>query len=443
MSIDEALLHASWNSTVDASLLQPGLRVLIDVDPENRVAESNEADNTFPPDGAPVTLDVRSVAPVRVRLVPVIQAIRGDTGRVSDANKEQFVSPMSRMFPVSKVDADIREPYTYVGDELRAGGTNWLRLLSEINAVRVAEASGRIYYGVVRVDYTSGTAGLGYIGVPTAIGWDHQPSAAEVLAHEVGHNFGRLHAPCGGPSGVDDQYPYAGARIGVFGFDVVDGTLKLPVLRDLMSYCDPPWISDYTYRGIMNFRAVNPMGSAQPSGTPSRGLLIWGRIESGRLVLEPGFEVDAPAALPASNGPNLIEGFGPAGESLFSIAFSGDRVADSPDPGDETFAFVVPLSRLRGASLHRLRLSAAGRQLEYRGQGGRVAPASARRIAPGLVRLTWSAATSAGALIRDARTGRILSLARGGSVDLRTTSDEFDVTLSDGVASVRSRIRPR
>jgi hypothetical protein len=49
-----------------------------------------------------------------------------------------------------------------------------------------------------------------------------------------------------------------------------------------------------------------------------RGLLVWGRIDQGRVILEPAFDVDAPASLPRG-GSHKLEGFGAAGESLFSM----------------------------------------------------------------------------------------------------------------------------
>jgi len=442
-TIDEASLGASWNAQLSGALLQPGLRMLVDVDPTNAVVEGTETDNMLPANGSPGGLDVRTVSPLNVRLVPIIQAARGDTGRVDESNKADFILPLQRMFPVAAIDADIRAPYTFNGSELGSSGANWITLLSELNAVRIAEASGRMYYGVVRVGYSSGAAGLGYIGLPAAMGWDYQPSGAEVMAHELGHNFGRLHAPCGGPSQVDGAYPYSGANIGVFGYDIYSGQAKAPVLRDLMSYCDPPWISDYTYKAILNFRATYyPMIASAQTGATQRGLLVWGRIEQGRLVLEPGFEVDAPASLPARSGPHRIEGLGASGQTLFSLAFAGDRIADSQDPGDQTFAFVVPLSQLRGVGLDRIRLSALGRQVEQRGSGGGAIP-SAVRTAQGRIRVSWNAQAARMALIRDARSGQILSFGRGGAVDLPAASDDLDITLSDGVKSVRSRIRPK
>jgi peptidase M66-like protein len=442
-AIDEATLGSSWNAQLSGSFMQPGMRMLLDVDPTNAITEANESDNHFPAGGTPVALDVRVVAPLNVTIVPVIQVARGDTARVSEANKANFILPMQRMFPVATVNAEIRTPYTYSGAELQSGGGNWIGLLSEINAVRVAEATGSMYYGMVRVGYNSGVAGLGYIGVPAALGWDHQPSGTEVMAHELGHNFGRLHAPCGNPAGVDGAFPYQAAQISMFGYDIFSGQLKSSTLRDLMSYCDPPWISDYTYNGILNFRASNPMVvSARTAGATKKGLLVWGRIEQGRLVLEPSIEVDAPPTLPARGGSHRVEGFGPSGETLFSLSFNGDRVADAPDPNDQTFAFVVPMSQLRGVALNHLRFSALGRQVEQRGSGGGAVPA-AQRSAPGRVRVSWNAASARVALVRDARNGQILTIARGGVVELQTPSDDLEITVSDGVKSTKSRIRPK
>jgi hypothetical protein len=442
--LDEGILSGSWNTTLSPSFLQPGYRLLVDVDPTNAVAEPDENDNQYPANGQPLPLNVRPVSPLLLTLVPVVQSARGDTGRVDNANKADFIVEMQQMFPVASVDAQVHAPYTFTGPELASGGGNWTTLLSEINALRVAEATGRMYYGVVRVGYTAGVAGLGYIGAPAAIGWDYQPSGSEVIAHELGHNFGRLHAPCGGPSGVDLFFPYGGGLVGTFGYDVLSGSLKSANLKDFMSYCDPHWISDYSYKAILDFREqfYPPVGGAQASGAPSPGLLIWGRIDQGRVILEPAIEVDAPASLPTRSGPHRVEGFGANGASLFSIAFNGERVADSQDPNDQTFAFVVPMSQLRGVNLARLRLSARGNQVEQRSGGGGGVPA-AQRTAAGRVRVTWNPNAARMAMIRDARSGRILSFSRGGDVDLRTATDDLEITLSDGVRSTRSRVRPR
>lgn len=443
-AVTEGTLNSSWNAALAGSLLQPGISMLLDVDPGDTVAESDEGDNAWPASGTPQALNVRALSALGVRFVPVTQSANGLTGNVSEGNKATWLSPMARMFPAAAIDADIHATYTTSVPALQSGGGNWSSLLSEINALRVAEGSSRNYYGVVKVSYTSGVAGLGYIGVPAAIGWDHLPSGSEVMAHELGHNFARYHAPCGGPAGVDSLYPYSGGVIGAYGYDIVAGTLKPPTQFDLMSYCDPSWISDYNYTAILNYREAHPdQSGARVSGAAAgRALLVWGRIDGGRLVLEPAFEVDAPAALPARAGPNRIEGLGAAGEVLFSFPFAGEPVADAPHPDDQTFAFAIPLSVLPGGALARLRLSALGQSAEL-GEGP-VATGdypAATRTAGGKVRVSWKGGVRA-ALVRNARTGQVLSISRGSAVEVLAGSDELDVVLSDGVRSQRSRVNP-
>jgi hypothetical protein len=75
--------------------------------------------------------------------------------------------------------------------------------------------------------------------------------AWDTLAHELGHALGREHAPCG----VDDRdpdYPYPNAGLGgLYGYDFdLMRLVKPKPAKDVMSYCSPVWISDYTYRGV-------------------------------------------------------------------------------------------------------------------------------------------------------------------------------------------------
>ena len=78
-------------------------------------------------------------------------------------------------------------------------------MLSEMNMLRVAESSVRHYFGVVKVSYNVGRRRLRLrsgsrrrrLGLP--------PSGRNVAAHELTHNFGRFHAPCGGAGGPDPR----------------------------------------------------------------------------------------------------------------------------------------------------------------------------------------------------------------------------------------------
>jgi hypothetical protein len=95
------------------------------------------------------------------------------------------------------------------------------------------------------------------------------PFSAETMAHEVGHNHGREHAPCplSGIAQVDPSYPYARGAIGVYGWDARSQALVAPSSSDVMGYCGKKWISDYTYDGLVNQVA-----------------LVNGAAESGRFV---------------------------------------------------------------------------------------------------------------------------------------------------------------
>ncbi|MDP1859052.1 MAG: hypothetical protein Q8K82_10290, partial [Gemmatimonadaceae bacterium] len=272
-------------------------------------------------------------------------------------------------------------------------------------------------------------------------------SADGVMAHEVGHNFGRFHAPSCGAGGPDPSYPYAEGKIGVNGYNIATSALKAPTATyDLMGYCNNPvWISDYTYTAVLNYRATNSFTTAAAlRGNYARpGLLVWGRVQNGQLILEPTFEVVAAPALPQRSGRYRIQGFGSLGATLFDFSFNGEQVADHPGGNTEHFAFVVPMDAMQGTQPTRLRLSSASRQTELRstasGLTANDAPV-AERLGTNTVRVTWRDAATRGVLVRDARSGQILAFARGGQATIFTRESALDLTTSDGVRSTRQRV---
>jgi hypothetical protein len=446
-AVTEGTLTSSWNYTIPAGLMQPGLRILADVDPTNTVVEISDGDNTFPVSGTAATMDVRTVPALDVRFVPVTQSANGMTGVVNAGNVPQFLADTKQLFPLDVVNSDVRAAYTTAAPALVADESNgaWSQILSEISALRAADGSTRYYIGVVKVGYGSGVAGIGYVPGRSTLTWDHIGSASGVLAHELGHNFGRSHAPCGGPAGPDPSYPYAGGGIGVFGFD---GTaLKNPsTFKDLMGYCGSNWISDYTYKAVLTYRAANPFVASAVLSAPSqprRGLLIWGRVDRGNVILEPAYEVDAPPSLPSGRGANRLELLGPLGERLLDLRFDGERPADITDATAQHFSFVVPFDAISGTEPAHVRVTALGRTVERSSRGNRSAAPTAQRIDSRHVRIRWSDPGLLGVLVRDAGTGEILSFARGGETVVRTAGSDVDLTLSDGVRSARQRVRVR
>ncbi len=446
-TINEAAATASWNIVVPGSLLQPGITVLADVDPDNVVGEDLESDNLFPTSGTPRALDVRFVPALAVRFVPVQQG-NGLLGNVSD--QAAFLTRTRDIMPLSSVTSSTRAAYTSTLS-VTSDGTNWSPLLSELRALRTTDGSTQNYYGVARVSYSSGVAGIGYIGAPTSMGWDYLPSASEVMAHELGHNWGRQHAPCGGVGGPDSNYPYAGGVIGVFGFNVRLNQLLSSSTADLMGYCSPTWISDYTYTNVMNFRGTSTTATTITSASVQPSLLVWGRIDAdGQIVLEPAVRMTGRSVLPATDGDFVIEAEDASGDPLFSLSFTPDRVADETSAqGDQHFAFMIPMSDAAHARLTSLAVRGNGRSAV---RSARTAQATLDQAASsaqvesngnGKARMRWSADAHPMVVVRDAATGDVLSFARGGVADIATAKANLEVIFSDGVRSAARTLRVR
>ena len=448
--IDQGSLARSWNLPVAASLIQPGLSILAEIDPDNAVAEVSEADNRFPASGTPLAMQFVPAPIFSVRFIPIRTDSTGLTGNVTDANKHQFMTVAQKLHPLPGYDADVRAtPYITTAPPLQSGNGNnaWSTILSEINALRVTEGSSRYYYGVVGTTYNSGVAGIGYVPGRASLGWDKLPSAAGVLAHEIGHNWGRFHSPCGGVGNPDQSYPHVGGLIGVFGFDLTTGVVQNPSTQsDIMGYCSNQWISDYTYEGILNHRGGVQAGStnsgqgeAVVAGAEQAALLVWGRIVNGTVVVEPSFEIVTRPVMPAKAGPYTIEGVDASGARVFSISFAGDEVADS-EHGERQFAFAVPMTPDLSSRLASIRAVGKGGGASQ-GAQARTAPeveATAQAFAGDRVRVRWNSEKHPMMLVRDAQSGEVLSFARGGEVTVKTRDRELELVGSAGARSRKS-----
>jgi len=264
-------LSTTCNATLPGNWVAPGLRVELRADPNDQVAEADESDNalTLNPSLGPGTA-------LFLTVVPVVH--QGQTAFVPS-----FSQTLWRIWPLKETPYTTRAPYTFSGTLSSQDANAWSQLLDELRALRQVNGSGRYYYGFVKVGYTSGIAGIGYIGYPVAVGWDYSQSAPAVMAHELGHNFGRNHAPCG--TGGDPYYPYPDGKIGAWGYDLASGALKDPnQYYDLMSYCGPQWVSDYNYEAVQSFLENN---LPRPQSLPEEGLLFSGRIRGDEVVFNP------------------------------------------------------------------------------------------------------------------------------------------------------------
>jgi hypothetical protein len=443
LSPDEGSLSASWNMPVPGALIQPNLTILAEVDPANTVAETNESDNLFPSGGAPLALEVRPTSTFAVRFVPILQSVNHLQGDVSIANMAGYLAAAMRMHPLVAYDADMRAPLSTDAPAVDAtSSTAWTQILNELKAARTSEGNSRYYYGVVKPTYSSGIAGIGFVGLPVAIGWD-KPGADQVAAHEWGHNWGRQHAPCGNAGNPDLNYPYANGAIGAYGFDVAAESIKPPAYSDLMGYCNNEWISDYTYTSVMDYRGAHADVERAFAQAMQPCLLVWGRIVDGQPVLEPAFQVVTRPLLPTAPGPYSVEGRAADGSSVFQVSFAPDQVADDPASGAQ-FAFAVPLQPDRAERLVAMHLVERGRRIaSVRASAGAVAvaaPVEATRLGGGRVGLRWDASAHPMLMVRDPVTGQVLSFARGGRSEIVTDRGELDLQLSTGVRGRSMRL---
>ena len=217
---------------------------------------------------------------LRVTLVPVQYNADG-SGRLPDTSAAQIELYRARMmavYPAKKVEITLRAPYAYSAS-ISASGTGWSEVLQAIVRLRATDgAPNDVYYfgafspSASFSSFCGGGCVTGLSGLITSpsdasgrasvgVGFTGTVSS-ETMSHEVGHAHGRSHANCGGASGVDPAFPYTGAGIGVYGYDINTSTLMSPTkYTDMMGYCSPVWISDYTFGALftrMNYVSTHP-----------------------------------------------------------------------------------------------------------------------------------------------------------------------------------------
>jgi hypothetical protein len=454
LAIDASDSAGSWNLLLAERQIEPGLQILVDVDPNGVVPLATRANLVYPANGVPVTMTLRSGPVYQLEFVPIVNSSDGIAGTIGDT--AALTEGLRLLHPMWHYTAGIHAPFAYSGGPFEPSDANdaWQLTLQQVEMLRQTEGSSSYYYGVVHLNYSSGTVGLGYIGQPAvanyraAIGWDESGSyppfaevAAETYAHELGHNLGLLHAPCGGASNPDPAFPYPNGKAGGSGFNVLTGQIVTAPSYDLMSYCSPIWISDYSYRKLLTYAQASL--AAPPVAT--RSVLVSGVIRQSGSFLNPALVVTAPPVTPTAPGRYRLVGTGTDGSQLFDFTFDPPQVGDAGTTAIHPFVFTVPLAG--SLSLGSLRLTGPGVDTTLAGAThgslvGDTTSVTATRITASEVRFVWSPVRYPMVMIRDAATGSVLAIARGGSSTLRGKTSTFLVSASDGVASTDLRLTP-
>ncbi len=456
-SVDESSLSNSWNVAIPSTYIQPGYKLLVDVDDNGAVTEGSESNNTWPASGVAQALDVRTLNPFRVTFLPV-QTGDSRTGNVTSGMLASYTSLLEKIWPINNATDRAITPTFAVTDILGVQAT-WSSVLGKVEAKRTADGvTNRYYYGVVNPNYSGGIAGLGYLGWPAAIGWDKFSGYSDsgqypgVYAHETGHNFDLNHAPCGGAGGPDPAYPYSGGLIGAWGLDVATAALKNPASwTDIMGYCSSVWVSDYNYKKVLANRQAGSVPVVVPAaGDPAtpRSLLLWGRIEDGVATLQPAFHM-AVDAQPPEPGDQLLEGFDAEGTKLFATSFRMVQVGCVPTGSSSHFCFSLPVTAEDAGRLVELRWSKAGEPLARAGGALQGMALAARPtwepvtqvLDDGRTRLLWDAATLPMVMVRDKATGLVLGFGEGGDFRFPAEAESLEYHFSNGLRSHATVVR--
>jgi len=358
--IDESDLRGSVNLEIPGSVLEPGLGMVVELDP-NCVAPLAPGSRTRIPDEGVTHLRVVRPQLFRQVFVPTLWRSQRDNRLWNwldeiDPDSEQMRYARN-LLPVWEMEVEVRDTFR-TSANLRTGA-GWSQWLNEISVLNNSEGRRAYYYGIIGSSPT-GLLGLANLSVPWSVG----VARDYVYTHEVGHNMSLRHAPCGGAGVPDEEFPYGTGSIGIWGYAVDRKALFDPaVYRDIMGYCfNRIWVSDYHFRRAADHR-LDGDGGVDPDGGSGGGLgempVVWGSVLDGALKPDPAFVLEGPSVLPGKDGPYRVEGLGADGETMFSLSFAPTPL----EHGGGSFVFFVPYDPEWATALDRMVLT--GPEGEY------------------------------------------------------------------------------
>jgi len=310
-SYDRARLDDGWYFLLPANWINAGTITLqVEIDPRQIHTDPNRANNS-----RSQTVTFQNQPPACVWTVPV--RTHTPLPATTDPNFWSMVSHFNRRWPIPDTwvfrdTSPVEElqvcwygpfPYPCYGPyELEDGWsiTNgppdrdkvivslWTRALLSFNPDACDDIGAPVHFmGMVHPDANNGGA-AGYASTISKQSWvqlpDHTPNPippgwnqireGSTMAQELAHNFGRKHVNCGSPDNVDSSYPYPSCQIANTGADSYygfDTTTRQPIrpneTADFMSYANRSWVSDYTWRALLNsFVAATAVAAAPVTG---------------------------------------------------------------------------------------------------------------------------------------------------------------------------------
>jgi hypothetical protein len=217
----------------------------------------------------------------RMVLDVVAMPVTGPGGALMDTpeRRKKLEDDLYDLYPVQKVNLRIRAPFMAAA-RITSSGAGFTAL-REARTADGAKPWEYYHLIVARQDTNFSFAGVASgagagandgprrVGI-TVTGTRTLDGNTNTAAHEIGHNHGRNHAPACGAAGADMMFPYMMGAIGVNGYSLSTGVLKSKAMfKELMGYCRPRWISDFTWKQLeVRVRLVSAM-SAAATETPT------------------------------------------------------------------------------------------------------------------------------------------------------------------------------
>jgi len=342
------------------------------VNPQYTIAESNYNNNT-------ATVNLNFVTTPRLDVVPVrVDYNYGGQSGVINWGMPYFLSGyLENILPVGELKWNfLSGPPLEWKQQIGPGGGSWGALLAKLADMKKKNSSmpaDAHWYGMIPFKMPSGyISGMGSMPGKVAAGrvpisHENLENAADIMAHELGHNLNRQHSPCG-VSPSDPTYPYTGGRLGDCGWDPQiaaggkvfswPGGYVVPATAyDVMTYCQDEWISEHVYQGILNYRgttaASHQPAAAQEASPSSVGatqpyLFASGAISDGQAALDPWaiLERDVEFDDDPGAGEYQLRLVDINDTVLFTRTFDLEMAMPSPLPGapaavaeDEVFSF--------------------------------------------------------------------------------------------------------
>ncbi|HMA95346.1 MAG TPA: hypothetical protein VKP30_21805, partial [Polyangiaceae bacterium] len=326
----------SFMIPVPAKVMSAGLNYSVEL-VECGTGSGTDHSPRFPASGS-ATIATRATGVIRLTLIPVTaSSITPNIEALAPKLKDYLES----IYPVTSVEiTKASSPITGCAlSPAKAGdGTAWSDCLTLVRNRRIADkpANDVYYMGVVTpsasyAGYCGSAciAGVGYQSTSTtgstmasaraaiSIGFD--PVGLSSIAHELGHNHGLLHSPGCGADSADTRFPHqtsGKAYIGWVGWDrrKPSGFIDPSKTKDMMSYCDPLWVSDYVYDQFAD-RIAKLNGAAMLMGAQATATWRVLDVIGNRTTW----------------GPALTDPVPPAGEPESAVVYdqAGDVVAET------------------------------------------------------------------------------------------------------------------